>query len=257
MTFHINYFAIGLVIAILSITIVRRVERSWIGLSLDAIRLDQTAAKCFGINIGLWKAFAFCLGNFIVGVAGAFYAQMLGYIAPPNFTLSDSLIMVTIILLGGLGSLWGIVLCSVVVIVLPEKLQVIQEYRFLLYAVIVVTVILFTAQWPDPALASHLFCGVVTVNEDGVLLECRKLSMRFGGLVALHELDLCVRRREFVGIIGPNGSGKTTLFNVVTGLLKPFSGELMYNGRDITGVISAAGLPAGNYSDISAFAALP
>ena len=141
--FYANYFLLGLVLAIIVAAVVRRMERSWIGLSLDAIRLDETSSRCFGVNIALWKAVAFISGNFIIGLAGAFYALMLGYIAPTNFTFGDSLILVTIIILGGLGSIWGVILTAAIIVILPEKLQAIQEYRFLLYAIVVTFALLF------------------------------------------------------------------------------------------------------------------
>jgi ABC-type branched-subunit amino acid transport system permease subunit len=157
--FYMNYLLLGLALTVIIAIITRRLERSWIGLCLDALRLDETASKCFGINISFWKAVAFIFGNFIVGVAGAFYAQMLGYIAPSNFTFSDSLILVTIILLGGLGSIWGIILTAMVAIILPEKLQVIQEYRFLMYAVLVVLAILFKPDGLIPRASRVYFPG--------------------------------------------------------------------------------------------------
>lgn len=141
--FYANYFVLGLMLTVIVAAVVRRMERSWIGLSLDAVRLDETSARCFGVNIALWKAVAFMSGNFIIGLAGTFYALMLGYIAPTNFTFGDSLILVTIIILGGLGSIWGVILTAAIVILLPEKLQAIQEYRFLLYAIVVTFVLLF------------------------------------------------------------------------------------------------------------------
>ena len=79
----------------------RRLERSWIGLSLDAIRLDEIASACYGLNLARWKVLAFTLGNFLAGTAGAAYGHVLGFIAPNNFTFGDSLILVSIILLGG------------------------------------------------------------------------------------------------------------------------------------------------------------
>jgi ABC-type branched-subunit amino acid transport system permease subunit len=72
--------------------------------------------------------------------------MMLGFIAPTNFAFGDSLILVSIVLLGGMGSLWGTVVAAVLVIMLPEKLQAIQEYRFLLYAVVVILILLFRPQ---------------------------------------------------------------------------------------------------------------
>jgi len=71
---------------------------------------------------------------------------MLGYIAPANFAFGDSLILISIIILGGLGSLWGTVAATAIVIILPEKFQVLQEYRFLLYASLVIVILLFRPQ---------------------------------------------------------------------------------------------------------------
>lgn len=146
LSFYLNYVAIGLILSGLAFALTRRVERSWIGLSLDAVRLDETAAACFGINIKHWKITAFTLGNVLVGMAGAVFAMMLGFIAPTNFAFGDSLILVSIVLLGGMGSPWGTVVAAALVILLPEKLQAIQEYRFLLYAVVVILILLFRPQ---------------------------------------------------------------------------------------------------------------
>jgi branched-chain amino acid transport system ATP-binding protein len=67
-----------------------------------------------------------------------------------------------------------------------------------------------------------------------VLLEIRKVTKRFGGLIALSEFELDVQQGEILGLIGPNGSGKTTTFNVITGFLKPDSGKVILGGKDIT-----------------------
>ncbi len=142
-SFYVNYIVVGLIVLVLAFALVRRVERSWIGLNLDAVRLDETAAACFGINIVRWKITAFMLGNFLIGLAGALYAMMLGFIAPTNFTFGDSLILVSIVLLGGLGNPWGLAVATTILIIVPEKLQAIQEYRFLLFAVMVILILLF------------------------------------------------------------------------------------------------------------------
>lgn len=68
------------------------------------------------------------------------------------------------------------------------------------------------------------------------LLEIRKGTKRFGGLTALSEFELDVQQGEILGLIGPNGSGKTTIFNVITGFLKPDSGKVIFEGKDITGL---------------------
>jgi branched-chain amino acid transport system ATP-binding protein len=68
----------------------------------------------------------------------------------------------------------------------------------------------------------------------GNILEVKKLSKQFGGLAAISGLDLNVRDTEILGLIGPNGAGKTTLFNVISGFFPPTSGEVLFNGREIT-----------------------
>jgi ABC-type branched-subunit amino acid transport system permease subunit len=152
-SFYVNYVLVALALAVLFFALTRRLERSWIGVNLDAIRLDETASACFGLHIARWKIVAFTLGNFMAGVAGALYALMLGFIAPTSFTFGDSLIMVSIILLGGIGNPWGAALAAAIVVVLPEKLQIIQEYRFLLYATMVILILLFR---PDGLLPRRL-----------------------------------------------------------------------------------------------------
>ena len=143
LSFYVNYIVVGLIMLALAFAFVRRVERSWIGLNLDAVRLDETAAACFGLSITRWKITAFTLGNFLIGTAGAFFAMMLGFIAPTNFTFGDSLILVSIVLLGGIGNPWGLAVATAILIVVPEKLQAIQEYRFLLFAGMVILILLY------------------------------------------------------------------------------------------------------------------
>jgi ABC-type branched-subunit amino acid transport system permease subunit len=142
-SFYLNYVLLALLLVVIAFALVRRLDRSWIGLNMDAVRLDETAAACFGIDPGRWKITAFTLGNFLAGIAGALFGMMLGFIAPANFTFADGLIMVSIVLLGGIGNPWGVVVAAVIVIVVPEKLQIIQEYRFLLYALMVILILLF------------------------------------------------------------------------------------------------------------------
>lgn len=142
-SFYASYALLSLALLVVVFALVRRLERSWVGLSLDAQRLDETASACFGLDVVRWKITAFTIGNFVAGMAGALFAMMLGFIAPTNFTFGDSLILVSIVLLGGIGNPWGLAVATTIVIILPEKLQIIQEYRFLLYAALVILILLF------------------------------------------------------------------------------------------------------------------
>ena len=159
LSFYTSYFATSLLILIGAFVIVRRLERSWIGLNLDALRLDETAAGCFGLNIVRWKVTAFLLGNFFIGIAGTLQGMVVGFVQPNSYTFADSLIFVSILLLGGIGNPWGVAVATVIVVIVPEKLQVIQEYRFLLYAALVMMVLLFRPEGLLPRPVRNYFPG--------------------------------------------------------------------------------------------------
>jgi len=159
LSFYIGYFVVSMAMLVGAFVLVRRLERSWIGLNLDALRLDETAAGCFGLDVARWKIIAFTLGNFLIGVAGALFGMVGGFVAPNNYTFADSLILVSILLLGGIGNPWGLAVATVIVVVVPEKLQAIQEYRFLLYALLVIVVLLFRPEGLLPRPVRRYFPG--------------------------------------------------------------------------------------------------
>jgi ABC-type branched-subunit amino acid transport system permease subunit len=160
LSFYMNYFVVALALLVAAFILVRRLERSWIGLNLDAIRLDETAAGCFGLDIVRWKITAFLVGNFLIGIAGALFGMVGSFVAPNNYTFADSLILVSILLLGGIGNPWGLIVATIIVVVVPEKLQTIQEYRFLLYAALVVVVLLFRPEGLLPRPVRRYFPGL-------------------------------------------------------------------------------------------------
>ena len=159
LSFYMSYFVLSLLLLVGAFVLVRRLERSWIGLNLDALRLDETAAGCFGLDIVRWKITAFLIGNFLIGIAGAMFGMVGGFVAPNNYTFADSLILVSILLLGGIGNPWGLMVATIIVVVVPEKLQTIQEYRFLLYALMVIAVLLFRPEGLLPRPVRSYFPG--------------------------------------------------------------------------------------------------
>ena len=160
LSFYMNYFVVALALLVGAFILVRRLERSWIGLNLDAIRLDETAAGCFGLDVVRWKITSFLVGNFLIGIAGALFGMVGSFVAPNNYTFADSLILVSILLLGGIGNPWGLIVATIIVVVVPEKLQTIQEYRFLLYAALVVVVLLFRPEGLLPRPVRRYFPGL-------------------------------------------------------------------------------------------------
>ncbi|WP_076592193.1 branched-chain amino acid ABC transporter permease [Herminiimonas arsenitoxidans] len=142
-SFYVSYVLLSLVICASAFVLIKALERSWVGLSMDVVRTDETAAATFGLHIARWKVIAFTMGNLFAGIAGSVYGMMVGFIAPNNFTFSDSLLMLSIVILGGLGNPVGLIPAAIIVLMLPEKLQFIQEYRVLLYAALVIAILLF------------------------------------------------------------------------------------------------------------------
>jgi len=159
-SFYVNFALLSLLLCVLAFVFVRRVERSWIGLSMDMIRTDEVAAATFGVSIARGKVLAFTMGNFLAGLAGALYGMMTSYVAPNNFTFGDSLILVSIVILGGIGNPWGLIPAAAIVLILPEKFQFIQEYRFLLYAVLVIFILLYRPDGLLPRTVRRYFPGL-------------------------------------------------------------------------------------------------
>ena len=142
-SFYLPYALCAAGLFILAFVAVQRLERSWIGIALDVVRTDEIAASVFGVSIARWKILAFVVGNVIIGAAGALYGMMGGFVTPANADISQSLLMLSVVVLGGLGNLWGSLLAAVVIVIVPEKLQAIQEYRLLLFSALVLAILLF------------------------------------------------------------------------------------------------------------------
>lgn len=159
MSFYVSYALLSLLVFGAVYALVSALERSWVGLSMDVVRTDETAAATFGLHIARWKVIAFTTGNFFAGIAGALYGMVSGFVAPNNFTFADSLLMLSIVILGGLGNIVGLLPAAMIVLVLPEKLQFIQEYRFLLFAALVIVILLFRPQGLLPRKTRLFFRG--------------------------------------------------------------------------------------------------
>ena len=296
-----------------------RILRSGIGRAWAALREDEVAAGCMGVDVPRYRVMAFLWGAGLAGLAGALFASWQGAVFPQNFTMAETITVYCMIILGGLCSLPGLVMGAASLVVLPELLRAYSVYRMLIYGIALVLLVVYrpgglipaasvatvgtarvrvpsggrgrrqrgreaavgTAQGPaqgqaqaspriipvadaadkepepepepelaaqaghirrpSPALmrvaqphpAREAAIGAATVQP---ALEVRDVHCVFGGLAALSGVSLVARRGEVVGIIGPNGAGKTTLFNLITGVTRPSSGDVMVFGRSVVGL---------------------
>jgi branched-chain amino acid transport system permease protein len=131
------------IVAILAIILVTFVQSSRFGRALKAIREDEIAAEAMGINTTRYKIQAFALGSFMAGVGGGLYAHFLSYINPSDFGFLKSVDILSMVVLGGLGSVPGTVIGSSVLASAPEFLRFMSQYRMLVYGALLVFLMVF------------------------------------------------------------------------------------------------------------------
>ena len=127
----------------LSAFITDRLNNSRIGRAWIAMREDQDAAAVMGISILKYKLLAFSIGASFAGIGGAIFAARQGSIFPENFSLMVSINVLCLIIIGGMGSIPGVILGAVVLIGLPEVLRGVQEYRMLLFGALLIAMMIF------------------------------------------------------------------------------------------------------------------
>ena len=147
---HANFYYAALVMAGLTTWVLRRLHDSWLGLALNTLRDDEIAARCCGVSVTRGKLLAFSIGNFFIGLGGAFYAVVVGFVSPPDFDFGYSLVMLSVIIIGGVDSIPGVVLGACLLVPLPERFRFLHEYRLLLYGVVIVVMLLYRPRglWP-------------------------------------------------------------------------------------------------------------
>ncbi|MDQ7849748.1 MAG: branched-chain amino acid ABC transporter ATP-binding protein/permease [Armatimonadota bacterium] len=248
---------VGLVVAAL-VALDLRLRASWLGTGWAALREDEVAAEACGVDTRRFKIAAFVVGTAIAGLAGGLYAHFIQFVEYRDFGFLSSVAVLSMVAVGGLGTLRGAIAGAILLTVLPEVFRAVSEYRMLLYGA---TLVLVMRYQPAGLLGAHSWLGRLIDRrrappeappqvpfvpagpgtghapaENVPLLEVRGVAKRFAGLWAVREISLQVRGGEIVGIIGPNGAGKTTLFNIISGLLSADRGEVLLRGRPITGL---------------------
>ncbi len=242
-----HYLALCLVALSLVLFLVWHLRGTQLGRQMAAVRDNELAASVTGINAYYVKVVAFTISSALAGLGGGLFASGFAYISPDQFSLAESIVFLTMALLGGVKSAIGTALGASLLILLPEALRFLKEIYLAIYGAAVVLIMIFM---PDgiwgylsllirkPATASRSrHPGALHMSPSarkGAVLEVTDLSKHFGGLKALDRVDLTVRSNTIHALIGPNGSGKTTCVNVLSGLYKPTSGKVVFEGRDVT-----------------------
>jgi len=143
------YFALGL--AILVAIGVRRLNFSRVGRAWESIREDETAAELMGVNTFIYKLLAYAMGAVFAGLAGAFFAARMKFVSPESFTFLESAMVLCMVVLGGMGSIPGIMLGVLALIALPEIFREFDSYRMLIFGATMVIMMLFRPSGLIPA----------------------------------------------------------------------------------------------------------
>jgi branched-chain amino acid transport system permease protein len=254
------------VIALLAFAAALLVAHSPFGLAVRGQREDPVLAEALGHNAARERTLIFIFGAGIAGLAGAIYAQFVGYVDPSSFDVNQSLSIITIVVVGGLGNLWGTLGAAVILTFLPQLLLLIPatsnaaaQFQLLLYGLILVGIVRF---WPNgliperpsvrapqrprvpgansvvseaaPALDRLESVAIEPLAVPSPVVRLEGLCKAFGGLQAVADVSFAIEPGCVTALIGPNGAGKTTLFNLICGLLRPDEGRVFFGNRETT-----------------------
>lgn len=144
-------YLLGLGLVLITLFVINRLIRMPIGRAWEALREDEIACRSLGLNPTIIKLSAFTLGASFGGFAGAFFAARQGFINPESFTFIESAIVLAIVVLGGMGSQVGVILAAVALTVLPEIAREFDEYRMLVFGLVMVLMMIWRPQGLLPA----------------------------------------------------------------------------------------------------------
>jgi len=278
----VQYYYLVLILCIGAVFFSYRLEGSRIGRAWAAIREDEDAAQTMGINKTTTKLLAFAMGASTAGFSGVIFSSLQGFVSPESFILLESITILAMVVLGGMGSIPGVVLGAIILVVVPEVLREYAQYRLTIFGLGLTLMMLVRPEglWPvrvrpsampdaaDPgpeptsertAPRVELLPGAIVESAGAPragFLAIDGVSKSFGGLRAVSNVSFSVARGQLVAVIGPNGAGKTTLFNLITGVYPVTAGVIRFAGRELQGLppheVTALGV-ARTYQNIRLF----
>ena len=249
----------------------RWIKKGRLGYQLVALRDEDQAAESLGVNTSRAKMTGLIVSGGLTALGGSIFAQYVLFLEPHSeFSLTASVNLALISMVGGLGTVVGPAIGAFLLIPLQEFLRSwlggsFQGLYFVIYGMLLILVVMFMPRGiidffsgPYRLLLARLpgFSGpldaessrgtAATIRDAAIgklqpqgaspLLDVEGVSKRFGGLLAVSGLSFSVHAGEIFGIIGPNGAGKSTLFNVLSGVYRPDSGTVKFQGKDISGI---------------------
>lgn len=258
-------------VAFVSIILALNLVRSRVGRGLRALHASEVAAGCQGVRTEGYKVKIFVLSAVYASVSGSLYAHYLSFISPKTFDIFFSVELVTMVIVGGMGNIWGVLFGTAFLTSLPNLLHAFDEYKDVFYGLILVVILIFLPQgvggairqqWrirraakestsiagePKQEVAGDVpMTAAIGHNGSTVspalsasappILRVDTITLSFGGLMALAQVSFDLPQGSVTALIGPNGSGKTTMINIISGIYRPRHGSIVFEGRAIAGL---------------------
>jgi ABC-type branched-subunit amino acid transport system ATPase component/ABC-type branched-subunit amino acid transport system permease subunit len=259
-----GYYLVVLAATALALLVTRNAMASGWGRAFVAVKDSDIAAESLGLSSYALRTTAFTISAAFAGAGGCLFAFLQGYVSPDSFTLQTSILFLLIVLFGGLGTLAGPLVGGVALVLLPELLRQLLDYRLIIYGGLLLLSVYYLpggvvgaltarrrrvrrpgrpsgpAPSPKPSRVEPPAPGLGRPDASappgrGPILAVAGVSVAFGGLQALADVRLSVAPGTIHSLIGPNGAGKTTLVNLVSGFHRPDQGAIAFRGEPVQG----------------------
>ena len=215
-------------------------EASPWGKAMRAVRDSEVASQSIGLDPTLIRTVAFALSAAVAGFAGGVFAAMSDFISPESFPFFQSILFLLVVMIGGADRVLGPLVGALVVVLLPELLSWLAQYRLLFVGLLLLVVLRLA---PDgfvglvgrflarpgkgrPAEAKRDVTAMLAGGGRTGTLAVEHLSVSFGGVKAVVDLSFAAEPGRITSIIGPNGAGKSTVLNLACGFYRPDRGSI-------------------------------
>jgi branched-chain amino acid transport system permease protein len=142
----LGFLILVLVLAVLTIAFSLYIKYSWMGYAFDAVADDEDTARVLGVDVTTYKLAAFAMGTAMAGLAGGLYAYFARFIVPDDFGFIPSITVLSMITVGGIGSVFGVVVATVILTLMPEFFRFVSDYKLLLYGALLFAVMRFAPE---------------------------------------------------------------------------------------------------------------
>ena len=237
-----------LALTVLATAAFARLSGSVWGNAMRAVRDSESASVSIGLDPTLIRTTAFGISAVVAGIAGGVYASLSNFISPESFPFFQSILFLLVVMLGGADRVLGPLIGALVVVLLPELLATLGQYRLLFVGVLMLAVLrlaptglvglvagmLPKAERETRAKERRDIAKLLASGADRQSLVVRDLAVSFGGVRAVRDLSFAAPAAAITSIIGPNGAGKSTALNAICGFYRPDAGTVALGDRIVS-----------------------